>query len=40
MGSVSHSRITVTIEGEAEKVRELVNAIEEKAKQWKDWEEE
>jgi len=40
----SHSpalpHVTVIIEGEPEKVRELVNAIEEKARQWKDWEEE
>jgi hypothetical protein len=34
------SHVSLTIEGEPEKVRELVNTIEEKVKQWKDWEEE
>jgi hypothetical protein len=34
------SHVSVTIEGEPRKVRELINAIEEKAKQWEGWEEE
>ena len=32
--------IAITIEGEPRKVRELVSAIEEKARQWEGWEEE
>jgi hypothetical protein len=32
-------RVTVIIEGEAGKVRELVNAIEKKARKWEGWEE-
>ena len=32
--------VTVIIEGEAGKVRELVSAIEKKARKWEGWEEE
>jgi hypothetical protein len=35
---VSTDYVVVTIEGEPQKVRELLEAIEEKAKTWESWE--
>jgi hypothetical protein len=37
--SISTDYVIVTIEGEYQKVRELLEVIEEKVKQWESWEE-
>jgi hypothetical protein len=39
ISGLSSDYVVVTIEGEAQKVRELLEVIEEKAKQWESWEE-
>jgi hypothetical protein len=39
ISALSSDYVVVTIEGEAQKVRELLEVIEEKAKQWESWEE-
>jgi hypothetical protein len=39
ISAISTDYVVVTIEGEPQKVRELLDTVEEKAKTWESWEE-